>query len=104
MYRFIQTWKVKRPGDRYESDCFQGEECPEELLDEAIAAGVVEDFPDEPLDADDEFFTEEEIMAYRVKAPLIAIIEDDPELEVEGYKDMKLAELKAAIIAYYFTE
>lgn len=103
-YRFTQSWKTLRPGDKYESDCFQGEICPEELLDDAIAAGVVEDVEERAKTVEEEFLTKEEVMAFHTKAPLIAIIDDDPELEVEGHTEMKLADLKAAIVAVYFAD
>lgn len=103
MYRFTKTWKTVRPGDRYESDCFQGEVCPDNLLDAAVEAGVVEDFPDAVEEAgDSDTWSKEEVMACRKKAPLVELLKSDPEHEVEGVDDMKLPDLKAAAIAIYF--
>ena len=41
MPKFIDTFKVVVPGDKYASDFYIGQECPKELIEEAVAAGVV---------------------------------------------------------------
>jgi hypothetical protein len=106
---FIRPWKAVRPNDRYESDIFTGEECPPELFDDALAAGVIAEVSDEapatqdggnPTPEGEDVFTKAEIRKAN-KAVLHGIIEDN-DVAIDGWEDMTVPQLRDAIIAAFF--